>query len=150
MKKKKQCKVYVYRNTVEFGYKGMDFLAELTVDEDWLEEYVTRHKKFSSLFCFLDFYTCDDTKDLYKLASSEERKGIISEMTFQKPTIHVDADNNSIFSLAYDAMRILTIAGLRKKGRRVFCGTLDQYKDNYLKARDFVSRYVDIVKEDKH
>jgi len=142
-KKKEAVWVYVYRDTVEPGYCGDDNIVRILVELDFMEQYVKETSQYKDFKNWNDYYTCDDTIDLYEKASSV---GAIQKVEYETLMIVEDVSVRNINDLAYKALRIMEISGKPELGEKIYTEATDESKvQEYTDARSVIRKYLEVA-----
>lgn len=131
--------VYTHRNTIETDYEGEQYIAKLLIDLDFMENYV----KGDTFRHWYDFYTFEDTKDLYVQAS---KAGAIQEIVYEKPKVVEDVNVRDFTDLAYNAMRMLEIIGESDKASEMY-SRVTSNTQLFCEGRQIIREYIDVELE---
>lgn len=100
--------VYCHRNTIEPYYHGDAYVSKLLVEKEFLERFIKDNDPSEYLQHWLDYYTFEDTKDLYDKAVGAN---VLHEVFFMKPKVIDNLNIRGTSELAYNAVRMLEIIG---------------------------------------
>lgn len=100
--------VYCHRNTIETYYQGGAYVAKLLVEKEFLERFIKDNDPSEYLQHWLDYYTFEDTKGLYRKAAEAN---VLHEKIFEKPKVIDNLNIRGTSEIAYNAVRMLEIIG---------------------------------------